>query len=66
MDLGLLEKVAAVVIGINVVLSAVASVLDYLKGVVKSDAIDKADGKVHSILSGIKNIVDWLSANQKH
>lgn len=66
LDMNLVAKVAAIVVGINVVLSAVVSVLDYMKDKTSTSVDNKIAVVAHKVLDFLKNIVDWASANQKH
>lgn len=65
-NMELAPKIAVIVIGVNLLLSSVVNVLDFIKEKTKWEGDNKAAASLHKVLDFLKKIVDWASANQKH
>ena len=59
-------KTVAIVVGVNIFLTATVSVLDYVKDKTKWEGDNKAAALLHKSIDFLKKLVDWASANKKH
>lgn len=63
---GIGPAVIMVAICLNVLLTALSSVLDKIKDLTPSETDNKIANVVKSILGVLQNIIDIISANKKH
>ncbi len=61
-----IEGLLALVMLLNTVLSGVSSFLDWLKGLMNSEAETKFQAFLHSLVDGLRKFIDVISSNREH
>lgn len=63
---GMMAVVAAVVVCLNIFLSAISVILDRLEKIIPGDEDKKINVYIKSFLSVLAKVIDWVGMNKEH